>query len=90
MPMGSHHVITGILRWDGEPGFYLAVDGGGEWQLDFPSPLADAAEEHIDARVTVEGVRIGFNILAVHLLRRSLPHGELEVGMRRWWRWLFG
>ena len=90
MPMGSKHRLTGILRWDGDHGFTLAVDGGGWWELDFPCGLRDAADEALHDRITVEGVRSGFNILDVRVLRVTRPEGELELGMRPWWLRLLG
>jgi len=90
MPMGTKHKITGMLCWGPVCGFVLHTDGGAEWELDFPAALRDPAEEHLHSRVTVEGVRSGFNILDVHVLRRSTPDGDVDMARRPWWVRLFG
>lgn len=60
MPRGTRHVETGILR-PGKWGYSLEVDGGGVWQLDVPQ----SARRYVGQRVTVEGVRSGFDLLDV-------------------------
>jgi hypothetical protein len=58
MPLGTHHIVTGILQL-AEPGLELHVDGGGVWALDAPSN----ARNLLGQRVRVEGTRRGFDLL---------------------------
>jgi hypothetical protein len=60
MPRGSRHVETGVLL-EGPHGLVLRRDEGGEWQLDAPF----SARRLVGRRVRVEGVRDGFDLLAV-------------------------
>lgn len=60
MPMGTRHAATGRLRRAGCL-WALDVDGGGTWRLDG----APGIDEWVGRRVTVEGVREGFDLLAV-------------------------
>ena len=60
MPRGTRHVETGILR-PGQWGYSLEMDGGGVWQLD----VSHSARRYLGQRVTVEGVRSGFNLIDV-------------------------
>jgi len=71
-------------------GIVLHVDGGGWWELDFPPGLRDAADEALHDRVTVEGVRTGFNILDVGRMSRPTPDGDVVVTGRPWWARLLG
>lgn len=67
MPMGTCHTVTGILR-PSQYGLYaLEVDGGGVWQLD--CGWGRKARKLIGKRVTVEGVRSGFDLLDVNHVR---------------------
>jgi hypothetical protein len=60
MPKGTRHRVSGWLRRS-ERGLILQVDGGGVWALD----AGNEALKFIDLRVTVEGVRSGFDRLDV-------------------------
>lgn len=60
MPQGSRHCETGLLL-RGDLGLVLRLDDGGEWQLDAPG----RARRYIGQRVRIEGIRDGFNLLAV-------------------------
>lgn len=60
MPRGTCHIVTGILR-PGRWGYSLEVDGGGIWQLD----VRRSARKLLGQRVTVEGIRSGFDLLDV-------------------------
>jgi len=72
MPRGTRHVETGILR-PGKWGYSLEVDGGGVWQLD----IAGSARRYIGQRVTIEGIRSGFDLIDVHRVGpgNTLPSG---------------
>ena len=60
MPMGTRHRVTGLLL-DSRRGLIIEVDGGGVYALD-----ADrSARKYLGLRVTVEGVRSGFDRLDV-------------------------
>lgn len=79
MPRGSRHCETGLLL-RGDLGLVLRLDGGGEWQLEAPGK----AERYIGQRVRIEGIRDGFDLLAVTKLepfertrRDSAPKGSL-------------
>ncbi|HEX8302521.1 DUF5818 domain-containing protein [Sphingomonas sp.] len=69
MPRGTRHVETGILR-PGKWGYSLEVDGGGVWQLDVPR----SARRYVGQRVTVEGVRSGFDLLDVERIASGNAH----------------
>lgn len=83
MPRGTRNELTGLLLPDG-PTLILRVDGGGEWRLDAPTH----AWRLIGRRVSVTGVRDGFDLLGVQRLdvckgesgpraeARSLPPGS--------------
>jgi len=60
MPRGARHIETGTLR-PGKWGYSLEVDGGGVWQLD----VTGSARRYLGQRVTVEGVRSGYDLLDV-------------------------
>lgn len=70
MPRGARHVETGVLR-PGRWGYSLEMDGGGVWQLDMPRPV----HRYLGERVTVEGVRSGFDLIDVYRVGpgNSLP-----------------
>ena len=72
MPRGARHVETGTLR-PGKWGYSLEVDGGGVWQLD----IAGSARRYLGQRVTVEGIRSGFDLIDVHRVGpgNTLPSG---------------
>lgn len=60
MPRGTRHVITGTLSWDDRRSSHrIDVDGGGFWFVSMPR----AAVALLGRRMTVDGVRTGFNIL---------------------------
>ncbi|MBB4642646.1 DUF5818 domain-containing protein [Rhizorhapis suberifaciens] len=60
MPRGTRHTITGRLGQSAR-GYVLRVDDGGVWTLDPDRTL----HRWLGKRVTVEGERIGFDILSV-------------------------
>jgi hypothetical protein len=60
MPRGTRHTLTGLLDWT-ERGHILRVDGGGVWTLDPDRAL----RKWLGKRVTIEGVRTGFDFLSV-------------------------
>ncbi len=60
VPRGSRHVETGLLL-QGKPWLVLRRDDGGEWRLDAPA----RAYRLVGQRVRVDGVRDGFDLLAV-------------------------
>lgn len=70
MPRGSRHILTGTLCWT-QRGYALRMDDGGQWRLDTMRPV----RRYIDQRVTIEGIRSGFDLLDVHriALGESLP-----------------
>lgn len=63
VPRGSRHLETGILL-EGPFGLILRRDDGGEWQLDAPVH----ARRLLGQRVRLEGVRDGFDLLAVQTI----------------------
>lgn len=62
MPRGTRHVLSGMLR-PGKWGYALEIDDGGVWQLDMGGRSARC---WLGQRVTVEGVRSGFDLIDVH------------------------
>ena len=62
MPRGSRHRVTGTLQFN-RTRFELHLDGGGCWILDIPNWRK--ARQLLGQRVTVEGIRAGFNLLEV-------------------------
>ena len=64
MPRGTRHELTGLLLRDG-PTLFLRVDGGGEWRLDAPAH----AWCLVGRRVSVTGMRDGFDLLGVQHLQ---------------------
>lgn len=80
--MGTDHTVTGLLMLDrGEP--VLEVDGGGTWRLQ----IGRNARRFVGYRVTIEGVRVGFDVLDVDLIRLA---GTPVRPHRSWWRRLLG
>lgn len=78
MPMGTEHVVAGLLLTRrGEP--VLEVDGGGTWRLD----ASRAARRFLGRRITVRGVRVGFDLLEV---RAFWPADQSAPTRRSWWR----
>jgi hypothetical protein len=65
MPRGVRYTLTGTLRLT-RLGYALEVDGGGLWRLDVGTEWN--ARVNVDRRVTIEGVRAGFDLLDVHRL----------------------
>ncbi|MEP2103758.1 MAG: DUF5818 domain-containing protein [Parasphingorhabdus sp.] len=61
MPKGTIHRETGILRRM-PMGYALETDGGGKWMLD----IKGSARKLIGKRVTVEGKRMGFDLIYVN------------------------
>ena len=68
MPRGIRHTLTGTLRYT-RLGYALDMDDGGVWRLDVG--WGWKARRNIDRRVTVEGLRSGFDLLDVHRLQVS-------------------
>lgn len=60
MQRGTRHRVTGLLE-NSTRGFVLHIDDGGIWALDDDRSLG----EWLGKRVTVEGIRIGYDLLAV-------------------------
>ena len=66
MRYGQRFTVTGTLRWT-KLGYALELDRGGMWQLEIGWTCMASAK--VNRRVTVEGVRTGFNELVVKKLR---------------------
>lgn len=64
MATGDRHVETGLLS-HGCKGLSLHMDDGGIWQLD----ISPSARRYLGHRVTIEGVRAGFDVIDVICLR---------------------
>lgn len=86
MPRGSRHIETGFL-FEGRQGLVLRRDDGGEWRLDAPL----SARRLLGRHVRVDGVREGFDILAVTAIepvngRWPAPEtmGTRLIGFLRW------
>ena len=76
MPKGTHHKLTGTLRWT-RLGYVLAIADGGQWRLD----VGRRAAKMVGREVTVEGLRSGFDLLDVHrieLLGAANPPSVLQ------------
>ena len=69
MPRGTRHTLTGTLRWT-RLGYALEMDDGGVWRLDVG--WGWKARRNLDRRVTVEGVRSGFDLLNVDRFRTAI------------------
>lgn len=74
MPKGTRHIVTGILR-PGRWGYALEVDGGGIWQLD----VRRSARKLMGQRVTVEGIRSGFDLLDVERISHVGPRPKAPI-----------
>lgn len=61
MPRGTIHTDSGLLIDKGHA-LYLHRDGGGHWRLD---AVSSKARKWVGRRVTLEGERDGFDLLAV-------------------------
>ncbi|WP_255356005.1 DUF5818 domain-containing protein [Erythrobacter sp. AP23] len=81
MPRGARHIETGTLR-PGRWGYSLEMDGGGVWQLD----ITRSARRYLGQRVTVEGVRSGFDLIDVHRIRPVAGNRK----QRGFWQSLLG
>jgi hypothetical protein len=66
MPRGTRHRVTGLLL-NAARGLIVEVDGGGVWALDADSD----ARKLVGRRVTVEGIRSGFDRLDVEWIGPS-------------------
>lgn len=60
MPKGTIHRETGILR-QAPIGYALEMDGGGRWLLEINQNI----RKLLGKRVTVEGKRMGFDLIFV-------------------------
>lgn len=60
MSKGAIHRETGILR-RASIGYALEMDGGGRWMLD----VSGSVRKLIGKRVTIEGKRMGFDLIHV-------------------------
>lgn len=65
MPRGVRYTLTGTLRRT-RLGYALEMDGGGLWRLDVGTEWN--ARVNVGRRVTIEGVRAGFDLLDVYRL----------------------
>lgn len=87
MPKGTRHTETGTLRHN-HFGYILEMDGGGFWVLEFWS-MRDVGH-FLDDRVTIQGVRTGFNLLDVDRIKCEGEDWPPEQSWTRWfdqWRW---
>jgi len=66
MPRGTRHQLTGLLLLS-ERGPVLAMDDGGYWALDLPPGKRRLAGQ----RVTIEGLRSGFNLIDVDRIAKA-------------------
>jgi hypothetical protein len=68
MSMGKRFVITGTLDWSATyRAFILAPDTGGFWIVYLPCLCR--TKRYMQQRVTVDGIRTGFNILDIDRIR---------------------
>ncbi|UVO53738.1 DUF5818 domain-containing protein [Sphingomonas sp. SUN039] len=65
--MGTLHRATGLLMM-ARRGYELHVDGGGVWALD----LTRSPKALLGRRVTVEGIRGGFDLLDVRKIESAI------------------
>jgi hypothetical protein len=83
MPLGTLHTIEGTIGRD-KHNHVLAVHGGGEWKLEHDRRLP----KYVDASVTVEGVRTGFNRLEVVRIKRDGEEWPARPNLTTWFnRW---
>lgn len=68
MPRGAHQVLVGLLLDNGTPYPTLRMPDGGEWRLD----IAGRYKPLLGLRVEVEGIRDGFDLMAVKKIRQHL------------------
>jgi Protein of unknown function (DUF5818) len=66
MPLGTRHELIGVLL-EHQGGLVLDVDDGGTWRLD----AGRGARRLLGQRVRVEGIRDGFDLLAVKRIDRA-------------------
>lgn len=71
MPLGSRHRVSGLLKRSSR-GFVLEVEDGGVWALD----LDRNPKAIVGRRVTVEGVRSGFDRLDVEWIGLADRFGQ--------------
>jgi Protein of unknown function (DUF5818) len=64
MPMGSQHLLSGIIE-RGRFGWALHADDGGVWELDAGFLMGWRLRQRHGRHVLVEGRRIDFNALWV-------------------------
>ncbi|WP_323810412.1 DUF5818 domain-containing protein [Sphingobium baderi] len=81
MPKGTRHTEIGTLR-SNHFGFVLEMDGGGFWVLEFWS--VRRINQYLNQRVTVEGIRTGFNQLEVVRIKRDEESWPLEQIWKVW------
>jgi hypothetical protein len=62
MPCGTRHTETGVLMRHPGFGYVLETGGGGFWILE---SMPWRSKRWLGKRITVEGVRVDFNALAV-------------------------
>ena len=67
MPLGERFRLTGLLL-NSSRGPILQMDDGGVWALDI-----DDYQPSLGARITVEGIRTGFDRLDVEWFQRAGP-----------------
>ena len=72
MPMGTRHIVTGILK-PGRWGLAVEIEGGGLWQI-FGAPRS--ASRYLGQQVIVEGVRGEFDLLD---LERFAPGDRFPI-----------
>ena len=68
MPIGTRYIEVGTLRRN-HFGYVLEIHGGGFWVLEMWS--VRKPQRYLGERVTVEGTRVGFNVLSVDRMRRD-------------------
>ena len=68
MPRGTQHTLTGTLRRI-RLGYALEMEGGGVWRLDLG--ITWRLGRYVDHKVTVIGIRSGFDLLDVHRISNA-------------------
>jgi len=63
MPKGKRYTVSGVLG-HAPLGYKLEMEGGGFWELD----ISGNVKRLIGKNVTVEGTRMGFNLIFVDKL----------------------
>lgn len=84
MPLGTLHTVHGII--ERRPGyrFFIAVNEGGEWELEASRRFT----RYLDCSVTIEDVRTGFNRLEVVRIKHDGEDWPPEQSWTRWFdRW---